>query len=74
VDEAAAVLQQALADDVTTQERCYHPELYRLLAEAWRARGDGEQAAAALTTARTLADAQGARLFELRAIAAERNL
>jgi hypothetical protein len=69
VDEALAVLRETLDDDVTTQERCYHPELYRLLAEVWRVRGDVAQAEAALTSARTLAEAQGARLFELRAIA-----
>ena len=67
-EEALAVLQETLGDEVTTQERCYHPELYRLLAEVWRAKGDIEQAEAALTSARTLAEAQGARLFELRAI------
>lgn len=69
VDEALAVLRETLEDDVTTQERCYHPELYRLLAEVWRIKGDATQAEAALTSARTLAEAQGARLFELRAIA-----
>jgi tetratricopeptide (TPR) repeat protein len=68
-DEALAVLQDTLDDNAVTQERCYHPELYRLLAEAWRIKGDTAQAAAALTSARTLAEAQGARLFELRAIA-----
>jgi tetratricopeptide (TPR) repeat protein len=68
VDDALAVLRDALRDDVTTQERCYHPELHRLLGEAWRARGDVEQAETAMTSARTLAEAQGARLFELRAI------
>lgn len=69
VDEALAVLQEALGEGVTTQERCYRPELHRLLAEAFWATGDVEQAAAALTAARTMAGAQGARLFELRAIA-----
>ena len=67
VDEAHAALRETLADDATTQERCYHPELYRLLAEVWVARGDAEQAAAARERARSLAAAQGARLFELRA-------
>jgi len=68
-DEALAVLRETLADDVTTQERCYHPELYRLLGEAWRSLGDVAQAEAALTSAVTLAAEQGARLFELRALA-----
>jgi tetratricopeptide (TPR) repeat protein len=68
-DEALAVLRETLDDDVTTQERCYHPELYRLLAEVWRIKGDAAQAEAALTSARSLAEEQGARLFELRAIA-----
>lgn len=67
-DEALAVLRATL-DDVATQERCYHPELYRLLGEVWRVKGDAQQAEAALTSAVTLAEAQGARLFELRAIA-----
>jgi hypothetical protein len=67
--EALAVLREALGDDVTTQERCYHPELHRLLGEAWLARGDAAQAEAALAAARSLAEAQGARLFELRALA-----
>src|SRR5690606_29706121 len=69
VDEALAVLREALGEGVTTQERCYRPELLRLLAEASWAAGDVEQAEAAWAAARTLAEAQGARLFELRAIA-----
>lgn len=68
VDEAYAALRETLDDAATTQERCYHPELYRLLAEVWLARGDAAQAAAALASARSLAAAQGARLFELRAL------
>ncbi len=51
------------ADDVTTAGACcYHPELYRLLGEAWRSLGDAAQAEAASTSAVTLAAEQGARL------------
>lgn len=67
VDEALAALDEALGGAFTTEERCYHPELHRLLAEArWR-QGDVAQAEAAFERARALAEAQGARLFALRA-------
>jgi tetratricopeptide (TPR) repeat protein len=69
IDEAHAILDQTLADDATTQERCYHPELHRLLGRAWRARGDRARAAEAFQTALTIARTQGARLFEARAAA-----
>lgn len=68
VDEAKVVLDEALGDVFTTQERCYHPELHRLLARVWQVRGDMAQAEAGLTRASAMAEAQGARLFELRAM------
>ncbi|MEO8705212.1 MAG: protein kinase [Kofleriaceae bacterium] len=69
IDEAFALLEETLGDHATTQERCYHPELYRLLAGVWRVRGDRNQATAALTTAIALARAHGAHFFEQRALA-----
>lgn len=69
VDEAYETLQDALGDHSTTQERCYHPELYRLLAGALKMRGDRVEAEAALAKAIALARAHGARLFEQRALA-----
>ncbi|XYH98764.1 TOMM system kinase/cyclase fusion protein [Sorangium sp. So ce1128] len=67
VEGAREALDEALGEAFTTQERCYHPELYRLLGEVWRARGDPGQAEAAFASARDMAEAQGARLFALRA-------
>ncbi|WP_437647634.1 TOMM system kinase/cyclase fusion protein [Sorangium sp. So ce362] len=67
IEGAREALDEALGEAFTTQERCYHPELYRLLGEVWRARGDAGQAEAALARARDMAEAQGARLFALRA-------
>ncbi|WP_438007670.1 TOMM system kinase/cyclase fusion protein [Sorangium sp. So ce321] len=67
VEGAREALDEALGEAFTTQERCYHPELYRLLGEVWRARGDPGQAEAAFARARDMAEAQGARLFALRA-------
>ena len=63
VNDALDVLQSILEADATTQERCYHPELYRLLGEVWAAKGERPKAEAALASARELAVAQGARLF-----------
>jgi tetratricopeptide (TPR) repeat protein len=68
VDEALAELRNTLDDEARTQERCYHPELYRMLGEALRLKGDIVQSEAARMTARTLAAAHGARLFEQRVI------
>ncbi|WP_437654355.1 TOMM system kinase/cyclase fusion protein [Sorangium sp. So ce1182] len=67
VEGAREALDEALGEAFTTQERCYHPELYRLLGEVWRTRGDPGQAEAAFARARDMAEAQGARLFGLRA-------
>jgi tetratricopeptide (TPR) repeat protein/tRNA A-37 threonylcarbamoyl transferase component Bud32 len=67
IDEAFAILQETLDDNATTHERCYHPELYRLLGRAWRARGDRDRARDAFVRAVSLAREQGARLFEQRA-------
>ncbi|WP_437834876.1 TOMM system kinase/cyclase fusion protein [Sorangium sp. So ce1153] len=67
VEGAREALDEALGEAFTTQERCYHPELYRLLGEVWRASGDPGQAEAAFARARDMAEAQGARLFGLRA-------
>jgi tetratricopeptide (TPR) repeat protein/tRNA A-37 threonylcarbamoyl transferase component Bud32 len=69
VDEAIQVVRRTLRDQITTQERCYHPELYRLLGEAWRTKGNARQARTVWTRARDLAVAQRARLFELRVLA-----
>lgn len=68
VDEALEVLRETLGNEAMTQERCYHPELYLTLAEVWSAKGDAGQAEAARTTARALAQTQGARLFEQRTV------
>ena len=68
LDDARRVLVEALARDAATQERCYHAELHRLLAEVHRRSGDSERAAAALATAVALAREQGAVLFERRAM------
>ncbi|WP_437715160.1 TOMM system kinase/cyclase fusion protein [Sorangium sp. So ce448] len=67
VEGAREAIDEALGETFTTQERCYHPELHRLLGEVWRARGDPGQAAAAFASARDMAEAQRARLFALRA-------
>ncbi|MBI4538387.1 MAG: AAA family ATPase [Gemmatimonadetes bacterium] len=67
LDEADALLQEALEAAHRTHERFWEPELHRLKGNVGLARGDDETAEAAYRRALEVADSQGARALALRA-------
>ena len=68
VDEALAVVADALGRARAGGERVYRAELYRIKGGALLRRGEREAAAACFRDAIDLAREQGARVFELRAV------
>jgi DNA-binding SARP family transcriptional activator len=68
--EGLAVIDEALAEALATNERCWDAELYRMRGELLAARGAGRAAGddveSALERAREIAQSQQARALELR--------
>lgn len=55
IDEGFAAVREAIAGNLGTEERCYHPELHRLEAEFLLAMGNPSGAETSLDTALALA-------------------
>ena len=71
VEEARAVVDEAIADAERTGVRLHLAEMHRLRGEALHRLGARDQARAALQHAREIARGQGAKLLEARAAASQ---